>query len=205
MKKLLGTLVGLSVAGALVVVPGTGLAHKGEPENVSRAIAKAMKHPLVVRGGTSAKVTIVHVIRGCHVWSNGVKQAAGAKVFLDRGGKLTLMNHDVDLHKLVRLAGPKAALGGYVMMGHQKTVTFTRAGTYKLRTPHGGDGGQGRREDQGARQPASDLRHRQRSHSSTSQAVARRRRPGGGRPRTQVTTRRSGDRRGSRRAGGPTS
>jgi uncharacterized cupredoxin-like copper-binding protein len=63
-----------------------------------------------------------------------MKRAAGAKVFLDRGGKLTLLNQDIDMHKLVRLAGPRAALGGYVMMSHQKTVMFTKAGTYKLRT-----------------------------------------------------------------------
>jgi hypothetical protein len=133
-KKLPGALVSLSAAGALIVLPGTGLAHKGEPDNASKAIAKAMKHPLVVRGGNRAKLNIVHVIRGCHVWSNGTKQAAGAKVFLDRGGKLTLLNQDVDMHKLVRLAGPKVPLGGYVMMSHRKTVTFTKSGTYKLRT-----------------------------------------------------------------------
>jgi plastocyanin len=134
MKKAVLALGGLSVAGTLLVFPVASFAHKGEPHNAAKAIAQALKHPLVLHGGTAARVTIVHVVRGCHVWSNGKSKARGAKIFLRHGGRVTVRNQDVDMHRFMRLAGPRMMLGGYMGMNHQSTLTFRKPGVYRLRT-----------------------------------------------------------------------
>ena len=132
MKKVLIALGGLSVAGALAAFPAQVAAHGGNPHDEAKAMAAAMKKPVVVRG--AAKLTIIHVQRGCHVWSTGKRQAEGAKVFLRRGQTLTVLNQDLDVHRLVHLSGPKAALGPALMMNQRTTVRFTKAGVYRLRT-----------------------------------------------------------------------
>lgn len=132
MKKVLIALGGLSVAGAVAVFPAQVSAHGGNPHDEAKAIAAAMKNPLVVRG--TAKVRIAHVMRGCHVWTSGKRQAAGLKVFLRRGQTLTVTNHDLDNHRLIRLAGAPVALGKTMRMNDTVTVRFAKAGTYRLRT-----------------------------------------------------------------------
>lgn len=132
MKKILIALGGLSVAGALAVFPAQVSAHGGDPHDEAKAIAAAMKNPLVIRG--TATVRIAHVMRGCHVWTNGKRQAAGLKVHLRRGQTLTVTNQDLDNHRLIRLAGPKIALGTTMRMNQTVKVRFTKAGTYRLRT-----------------------------------------------------------------------
>jgi hypothetical protein len=93
----------------------------------------AAQSPLVVKGGSL--VTIVHVQKGCHVWTAGkAAGAASAKVLLRRGQRLTVLNKDLDTHMLVRVAGPKLALGKPIMMNGRVTLTFAQPGVYKLRT-----------------------------------------------------------------------
>jgi len=134
MTKIMTTIGAISVGAALVIFPASSFAHEGEPANAAKEMAKAMQHSLVVRGGKTAQVTIVHVQRGCHVWSNGTKTARGVKVFLRRGGRLTIRNQDVDMHRLVRLFGPRIALGGFVRMNRELTLTFPKRGVVRLRT-----------------------------------------------------------------------
>ena len=132
MKKILIALCGLSVAGALAAFPGQVSAHGGDPHDEAKAIAAALKNPLVIRG--TATVRIAHVKRGCHVWTNGKRKAAGLKVHLRRGQTLTVTNQDLDNHRLIRLAGPKIELGTTMRMNQTVKVRFTKAGTYRLRT-----------------------------------------------------------------------
>lgn len=105
MKTIMIALGGLAAAGALAAFPAQVAAHGGDPHDEAKAIAAAMKTPLVVRGTTT--VRIAHVVRGCHVWTNGKRQAAGLKVFLRRGQTLTVTNQDLDNHRLIRLSGPR--------------------------------------------------------------------------------------------------
>jgi hypothetical protein len=133
MKKSAPIVLETVAAIAASVFPITAAAHGGDPHDVSAAIAKALKNPLVVRG--PAPLAIVHVQRGCHVWSNGKgTPAAGVKVVLRRGQRLTVLNQDLDTHKLVRLAGPKIALGKPLSMNDRVTLSFREQGVYKLRT-----------------------------------------------------------------------
>jgi len=132
MKKVLIALGGLSVAGALAAFPAQVAAHGGDPHAKDMTWAAAMNHPLVVNGST--KLTIVHVQNGCHDWSNGKRTAAGAKLFLRRGQTLTVLNQDIEMHRLVRLSGPRVALGPALNMNASTTVRFAKAGVYRLQT-----------------------------------------------------------------------
>ncbi|MDH4101755.1 MAG: hypothetical protein OEW52_03510 [Thermoleophilia bacterium] len=134
MKKTALIILGTLAAVAASAFPATTAAHGDEPDDAAMAIAKALKNPLVVKG--SARLTIIHVQKGCHVWSSSGKgtPSAGVKVVLKRGQRLTVLNQDLDTHKLVRLAGPKVALGKALSMNDRVTVAFRKPGVYKLRT-----------------------------------------------------------------------
>jgi hypothetical protein len=64
----------------------------------------------------SAELTIVHIVNGCHNWTDGKTIAEKAYVTLQRGGRLTILNQDVDIHKLVQFAGPRIATGTAMAM-----------------------------------------------------------------------------------------
>ena len=133
MKKTALVMLGTAAAIAAGALPATTSAHGSDPEDEAAAIAMALKTPLLVKG--SAKLTILHVQKGCHVWSRGKsKPAPGAKVTLRRGQRLTIVNQDLDAHKLLRLKGPRISLGKKLGFNDRVTLRFTRAGVYKLRT-----------------------------------------------------------------------
>lgn len=130
MKK--PTLIILAILAA-GVFPATIAAHGDEPEDVAAVVAAALKNPVVLKGST--RLTIAHVQRGCHIWSTASgTRTDGVKVVLRPGQRLTVINQDLDTHKLVRLAGPKLALGKAMSMNDSVTLTFRAPGTYKLRT-----------------------------------------------------------------------
>lgn len=81
-----------------------------------------------------ATLTIQHVQEGCHIWSDGQRQAANMKLRMAKGGALTLVNNDIDVHRLVQLEGPDVALGSTMMMGGRMALVFPAAGVYRLRT-----------------------------------------------------------------------
>ena len=83
----------------------------------------------------AAELTILHVQEGCHVWSDGQRQAATMRLALAEGGTLALVNNDIDAHRLVQVAGPEVALGSTMMMMSGKmAVVFSEPGLYRLRT-----------------------------------------------------------------------
>ena len=131
-KNALITLAALAAVAA-AAFPATIAAHGDEPDDMGMAVAKALKNPLLVKG--SARLTIIHVQKGCHSWSTGKgAPAEGVKVILKRGQRLTILNQDIDTHKLVSLAGPKLALGKALSMNDRVTLAFQKPGIYKLRT-----------------------------------------------------------------------
>jgi len=83
----------------------------------------------------SRKLTIRHVLKGCHVWSSGKTLSPMMELTLESGGKLSILDQDVDAHQLVQLSGPtKLDLGGPMMMNRGSTLTFARNGVYRFRT-----------------------------------------------------------------------
>jgi len=133
MKKPALTALATLAAIAAAALPATTAAHGEDPADVAAAVAKALKNPLVVKGST--RLTIVHLQKGCHSWSTGKgAPAAGVKAVLARGQRLTVLNQDIDTHKLVRMSGPALALGKALSMNDRFTLTFRTPGIYKLRT-----------------------------------------------------------------------
>lgn len=126
---ILATLLAVAVG----AFPATIAAHGDEPENVAHVIATALKDPVVLKGST--RLTIVHIQKGCHIWTTASgTRTAGVKVVLRRGERVTVLNQDLDAHRLVRMAGPKVGLGKPLAMNDRVTLTFTTPGTFKLRT-----------------------------------------------------------------------
>ena len=107
-------------------------------------------------GGSSngASLVIRHQVKGCHEWSlNGGSYGVTKTVKLSRGGTLSITDNDLMPHQLIKLSGPainerllkpgspsmgkmKAPYAAGLMphMGATMRVTFTKPGTYKLRT-----------------------------------------------------------------------
>jgi hypothetical protein len=109
MKRLLLTLLAVAV-GAFVVANG------------------------LAAGTGTKRVTIVHVKKGCHVWSVGAKRTASLRLTLHRGGTLAVVNQDLDMHKLVQVAGPKLKTGPFLMMNQKVLLRFGKAGLYRFHT-----------------------------------------------------------------------
>lgn len=80
------------------------------------------------------RLTIAHVVKGCHVWVAGsTARGPATKVTLARGTRLTIrpdcpMDFDV-----AQLAGPRLRLGALrTYAGQTRVITFAKPGVYKL-------------------------------------------------------------------------
>ena len=125
MKRLL-----LITAGALAVglaLMASALAHGPGPVHSPTGRVITMQ-------GQSPSLTIVHIVKGCHNWTNGSKLAERADVTMQPGGKVTILNQDVDLHRVVQLSGPRIATGGKMMMNSSLKLRFAKSGTYRFKT-----------------------------------------------------------------------
>jgi hypothetical protein len=109
MKKLLFMLPVVAAGAGLVAAPG--------------AVGAVTKH-----------VAIVHVKKGCHVWSVGATRTANLRVNLHRGDRLSVVNQDLDMHKLVEVSGPKIHAGPFMMMNQRVSLHFTKTGVYRFHT-----------------------------------------------------------------------
>jgi hypothetical protein len=85
-------------------------------------------------GAVTKHVTIVHVKKGCHVWSVGATRTANLRLSLHRGGRLVVVNQDLDMHKLVEVSGPKVHAGPFMMMNKRVSLHFTTSGVYRFHT-----------------------------------------------------------------------
>lgn len=79
-------------------------------------------------------MSIIHVVRGCHVWSKGSTQLGPrTTISVKPGTRLKLrMSCPMDFD-LVQAAGPRLAIGKpRFIAGTTRTIEFRRAGVYKL-------------------------------------------------------------------------
>ncbi len=109
MKKLLVTL--LAVAAGAFIVANAG-----------------------ATGAATKRVAIVHVQKGCHVWSLGATNTASLSLSLHQGDRLAVVNQDLDMHKLVQVAGPPTNAGAFMMMNQRVSLRFTKVGLYRFHT-----------------------------------------------------------------------
>ena len=149
MKALKAIGVGLMVVGFLIAVPLAAIAVNltvGEQSQSTTTIKATMSHMASTgMGGMTAsatqskpvadQLTIVHMQKGCHDWSNGTAQMATMRLAMKPGQMLRIMNQDVDMHKLMELTGPTMMMmGGPMKEGQARSLTFTKPGTYTFAT-----------------------------------------------------------------------
>ena len=94
----------------------------------------------VATGGAAAasstvRLTIVHVVQGCHVWGdvNGQPFGPSRTLKVKRGTTLSIRINCPMSFDFVELAGPKLSLGDPLTQpGTVRTVVFAQRGVYKL-------------------------------------------------------------------------
>lgn len=147
MKALRAIEVALVVVGLLIAVPLAAVAidmWAGNDDHVATMNGTHMSTAGMVgmmgsQTGAPAtaadQLTIVHVQKGCHVWSDAGKQMAAMRLRMHTGQMLRILNQDVDMHRMMELSGPTMmTLGGPMPQGKTDTVTFTKPGTYVFGT-----------------------------------------------------------------------
>ena len=125
MSKLIIAGTGFLIGGALALTPALAL----PDTNSSTPAAKP----------TTTRLTIAHVLRGCHVWSDGNRQSAALTLRLARGSALQIIDEDVDPHRLVQTAGPRLSFSGRLMRKHMmptgdSELVLTGPGVYRFTT-----------------------------------------------------------------------
>lgn len=119
MKKLL-----LAASGMLTLsLAFLGAAPAHGPGPVHPSTGRVIK----IEARSTADLTIVHIVRGCHNWTDGSRLADRAEVAIHRSGRLTILNQDVDLHRVVELSGPRIATGSKMKMNTSVRLNSSRA------------------------------------------------------------------------------
>jgi len=103
-------------------------------------LAVAFAAVAVATGGAAAasrtvRLTIVHVVQGCHVWGdvNGNPFGPSRTLKVKSGTAVTIRINCPMSFDFVQLAGPKLALGASLTQpGTVRTLLFAKRGVYKL-------------------------------------------------------------------------
>jgi plastocyanin len=135
------------VAGLLIAVPLAAIAVNlaagdnngstttaARPHMSSSGMAGMMSSSTAKATPVADQLTIVHMQKGCHDWSNGTSIMADERLAMKPGQMLRIMNQDVDMHRLMQLSGPAMMLGGPMQQGQAQTLTFAKPGTYRFDT-----------------------------------------------------------------------
>jgi len=83
----------------------------------------------------TVRLTIVHVVQGCHSWGTALSQPLGPSrtVTVKRGTSLQIRINCPMSFDLVQTAGPALALGAPRMQpGTSRTIVFAKRGLYRL-------------------------------------------------------------------------
>ena len=99
------------------------------------AALAALGVPGAVAASPTLRATLVHTVRGCHVWSiAGKADSPAATVTVKRGTRLQIRVSCPMDFDLARVRGPAVALGGRrFYAGTTRTIVFRGKGTYVLR------------------------------------------------------------------------
>ena len=137
MRNPLITLTGFLVAAGLIAAVAVAAPRQTTVTASGMPMAGTMGNGMMgtVAAPTTAKLTIQHVQKGCHLWSNGKTSAAMMRLHLKVGQKLSILDMDVDPHQMMQFAGPAhLRMGGPMMMNHRVTISFPKRGVYRLGT-----------------------------------------------------------------------
>ncbi len=139
---LTGFLVGSGlVAGLLFALAQTSTANvkqatpRAAVPHMSDGMSSMSSGTMTSASLATRKLTISHVQRGCHVWSDGKTMGALMRLHLKQGQKLSILDQDVDAHQMMEFAGPMhLGMGGPMMTNHGMTLAFMKKGVYRLGT-----------------------------------------------------------------------
>jgi hypothetical protein len=139
---LTGFLVGAGlVVGLIVALPQTTseTAKQATSQNLAMHMSGGMSAmgsgPIASASLATRKLTIQHVQKGCHVWSDGVTTGPMMRLHLKPGQKLSIIDHDVDAHQMIELAGPMhLRMGGPMMANRGMTLALIKKGVYRFGT-----------------------------------------------------------------------
>jgi len=84
----------------------------------------------------TVRLTLIHVMRGCHVWGTADSRPLGATrtIELKRGGRIAIRVSCPMAFDVTQLAGPKLAGGlGRWESGTAHTLVFVKRGLYRLK------------------------------------------------------------------------
>jgi plastocyanin len=82
----------------------------------------------------NASLKIIHVQKGCHVFSGSMGKAPTMRLSIARGGFVTIRNQDIDGHKLVQTAGPAKLTLRALKMNDLAKLAFKKPGRYTFAT-----------------------------------------------------------------------
>ena len=138
MRNFLAALGGALLGAAVVVAVAVAVPSPASQATGATGMPMGASMGSMTEAGSAAvtrRLTIVHVQRGCHLWSNGKTTAATMRLHLMRGDHLSIMDMDVDAHQLMQSSGPAhMSMGGPMMMNHGRTLTFQKTGVYRFVT-----------------------------------------------------------------------
>ena len=131
----IGALAGSAVVvGIALAAPDRATISMNPPGGSAMPMGGAMMGSSVT-APASRRLTILHVLRGCHTWSNGKTRSPMMRLTLATGGRLAILDQDLDAHQLMQISGPaRLHLSGPMMMNHSTVVSFPKKGIYRLRT-----------------------------------------------------------------------
>lgn len=135
MTKFLIAITGFVASGAIVTGTAVALDRSGQT-SAAPVVAPMTTGPARISAAATVtkKLAIQHVLEGCHVWSDGGRQAATMSLTLKRGTRLTITDMDIDPHQLLQTAGPRLGLHGHMMMGGIDSIVFAQPGRYAFTT-----------------------------------------------------------------------
>jgi hypothetical protein len=84
----------------------------------------------------TVRLTLIHVMRGCHMWANADSHPFGAKhtVLLKHGSKIEIRVSCPMAFDVTQVAGPKLRSGlGRWETGTTHTLVFTKVGVYRFK------------------------------------------------------------------------
>lgn len=90
----------------------------------------------VAAASPTVRLTIIHVLRGCHVWgtADGSPLGASHTITVTRGTRLQIRDNCPMAFDVVQIAGPRLALGpSRWQPGTSHTLVFLVRGVFKLR------------------------------------------------------------------------
>jgi hypothetical protein len=147
MRNLLIALTGFLVGTAFIIGIAVAVPKMSSSTGNTATVQQVTQHMAAGMSGMSSagtvsaaslatrRLTIQHVLKGCHVWSYGHRTGAMMLLRLRVGQKLSVLDQDVDAHQMLQFAGPRRLhLGGPMMTNHGMTLQFMKRGTYHLGT-----------------------------------------------------------------------